>query len=132
MYSITNIIYGIPVQVQDYNNFYAEVEAALKEGEQYPRALEKMFSPEDFDLEEKEGVLRYYHGGSDIAPQAFGIEIGRFDECKYAIDLETLTLKASKETRDRYKQLFSALTEQEKYELSCFGKPRVFFLFSSS
>lgn len=83
MYSITNIMYGIPIEVHSFDDFYSEVEAELKEGESYPRALEKLFCAECFDLEPKEGVLRYYHGGADVEPRAFGIEIGRFDECNF-------------------------------------------------
>lgn len=132
MYSITNIIYGVPIEVSSFDDWYSEVEAELKENEKYPRALEKLFCAEDFDLEEKEGVLRYYHGGGDIDPRAFGIEIGSFDECNFSIDIKSLQLKASKEVKEKYKQLFNSLTEQEQYEVSVFGKPRVFFLFSSS
>lgn len=125
MYTIAQVIYGIPLDI-DFDYYYSEVEEEAEDSDQeYVRLLENHFE------NDTEGFLRYYSGSSENSPRAFGIEIDEFDECK-TVKVSELNLVASEEVKKKYQELFNALDEDTQEELKAFGEPEVFFLWSTS
>jgi len=94
MYTIGNIIYGIPLT------------------EELERALDKC------GIEEVECVdfNTYYSGHSDYTPGYLGVELKRFDECSGNILLSELDVDLSGSQRKEVEKLVNALPERiEEY-----------------
>lgn len=124
MYTIANVIYGVPVEI-DFDQYYRPVEKDLKAGETYEREFANCFE------NGQEGFLHYYSGSADMPPMAFGIELCRFDECE-TVDVAQLILKANEEIINEYNDNFSKQTEHVQAQLKQFGNPKVFILWSTS
>ncbi len=116
MYSIANIIYGIPL---NSNDSYSDTESSEE-------LSELAFSDED-------GFLRYYSGSADVDPLAFGIRIDEFDEACHHVDLSTLKLVPTDAELLEYNRLWNTLDIAIQEEITeNYGTPRVFFLWSTS
>ena len=115
MYSIGNIIYGVPLNRNQYN---------YKQPLIIERAIE----------DEIPGFLSYYNGGGGDIPSAFGIEIGEFDCCCHHTELTSLTLKPTVEQVAQFNTLLANkdISDKLRDAILQFGEPRVFFLWSSS
>jgi hypothetical protein len=111
-YAIGNIIYGIPLDLDEED------------------------LPEDHILREAvdgeyDGFLSYYSGSGDI-PAAFGVEIDSFDECCFSIDISSLRLAPTDAQLRQYERLLEHVDQEVKAELEKFGEPRTFILWSTS
>lgn len=100
MYSIAEVIYGVPLVQKLY---------------------EWVDQNEMWDAED-EGFLTYYHGGSDTTPGAFGIQIGGFDETcgwhpHYAPNETALKLSEIKTPTDYQKTQFQKLYDAQPPEV---------------
>lgn len=116
MYAIGTIIYGIPLN----SNSYGE---EIEKSEALQDALECQES----------GFLEYYHGGSDVTPQAFGIELDGFDECSHHFFLSDLQLEPTDAQRAEYEEKFMNLDPALQEEIRAIAEePRVFVLWSTS
>jgi len=113
MYTIVNVIYGVPVKFSD-NDTYNNSSLSYHFTFVHP------------------GFLEYYNGSGHITPRAFGILIDAFDECAYHTELSSIRLQPSEEQIEKYNQLFSSLGMDERADLIPFGKPRVFFLWTTT
>lgn len=108
--AILNVVYGIPL---------------------YKGGARINMSDELNDIVYADGFETLYSAYGE-EPCYFGINICSLEESGVN-ELECLRTVPTKEEMDKYEQMFSALTEEIKSELSslCPG-PRVFFLWSSS
>ena len=117
MYTIVNIIYGVPLN----SNKYPIVKM--------PVIVENAID------DELPGFLAYYNGGGECVPSAFGIELGKFDCCCHHTELSSLTLQPTVKQRKLFKKMLKDTTKisEKLYKaLLTFGEPQVFFLWSSS
>lgn len=125
MYSITNVIFGIPLNTP---------------GDGDPKtSAYRLPNPDKSDElelaladEQPEGFYSFYHGGSDIGPHAFGVLLGAFDECHHHLDVDKLTLKATPAQIAEFNQMLADLDDDLRKEVEAYGEPRTFLLFSTS
>jgi hypothetical protein len=115
MYAIAQVIYGIPLNSNNYfedNRQSADLDLALENADP--------------------GFLRYYSGGADVPPSAFGIELSSFDEACHHVDLSSLVLEPTDAQHSEFAHLLEALEPALREEVLSYGEPRVFFLWSTS
>lgn len=113
-YAIATIIYGLPLVSNDFED--------LNYSEELNEALEN----------DDAGFHRFYSGGSNVDPAAFGVILGEFDEgCAY-VDAHRLPLAPTPEQISEYVKLREPLSVALNEELDTYGEPRVFFLWSTS
>lgn len=129
MYSIINVIYGIPLgKSQGINerwmsNFRAKEDELL---------IEELL---ESSVDETIGWHLPYHGacsGANDRPVGFGIHLGEFDDARSSIDLEQIPKEVTQEHIQQFNELFAALPESHQTILKKYGSARVFFLFSTS
>ncbi len=114
-YAIFTPIYGIPL----INKSGKDSENILSE--EMSRLLES----------ETPGFIMEY--GSSESSIAFGIKIGKeFNECYNHVELSELVLMVNQKQTDKFDKLYNSLSEEIKEEMKVFGKPRIFYLCSSS
>ena len=121
MYSVGRVIYGLPLHFKPYTESVSE----------YMQKFREVYEHSD---EAPPGVLRYYHGGLDEFPLAFGIELAMFDETDYFLELgqTSFSLEVSPENQEKYQQYWQQLSPEMQEEFSAYGVPRLFILWTSS
>lgn len=114
MYTIATIIYGLPLHYSGWDDveYSDELDAAIQ-----------------WDTE---GFHQFYSGSAPQSPTAFGVLLGEFNECSPYVDIASLTILPSIEQVEKYNQLWDSLSEELKIELTTFGVPRSFILWSTS
>lgn len=115
MYAIPVVIFGLPL----HTNERKQVE--------HSEALESALETDDA------GFITYYSGGSDVAPQAFGVELCQFDEACHHVNVSTLVLKPNAKEKKTFNSLWASLSDELRKELTTnYGTPRVFILWTTS
>jgi len=116
MYAICNVIYGIPLNSNDYND-----------------EVEKSDTLQDLLYEEEPGFYEFYSGVGDESPQAFGVLLDTFDECAHHTFLNSLQLSPTDAQRAQYDELFNSLDPVLQQELRNIAQePCTFILWSTS
>lgn len=116
MYSIAQVIYGIPL-----HNPAGDTK--------YSTRLEEAIEDEEFP-----GFLVFYSGdGFDGDPVSFGVPLDEFDPCCSFIDISTLVLVPTQAQVAEYATLWNNLPASIQQEITKkFGSPRAHILWSTS
>lgn len=116
MYSIAQIIYGIPLVSNDDGapGQSEDLELAIEDGEP--------------------GFLSYYSGAAPETPAAFGIELGEFDEACAWIDMKDVNLSPTPQQTSQFELLWKSLKKSLQEEIEAkYGKDsKVFILWTTS
>lgn len=115
MYSVANSIYGLPLVANEGKSPF----------QKYPRLAEAVEM-------EVAGFLSFYSGSSDEKPQAFGLDIGGFDEACAFVNMADVPSAPTPEQIEAYQALFAAQTPELQADLRALGEPFVFILWSTS
>lgn len=117
-YAIVNVMYGVPLSHNQYPEERSElIQVAIEEA--------------DTDKDEA-GFHRFYSGGSDVTPAAFGIILGKFDEATHHTEMSEVLKEPTQEQLLKFQEALEALGPELYVSLSEYGKPRVFLLWSTS
>lgn len=126
MYTIANVVYGIPLHRNDEGEFSATMSSFDEDEDMWSTELAEAIDRED------PGFMVTYRGG-DTPSVAFGVKLGEFDEACHHTEVSTLTLTPSHEQMDEFNNLFNDLSDEVRAEINAkFGQPRVVFLWDAS
>jgi hypothetical protein len=132
-YAIFTIYYGVPISPDNRTKVAFDLS---RDDPDYQHITDEHDSDLDGLLEDKiEGVHGFeskYSGSAEVSPIAFGIKLGKFDECEHDIAVSTLKLEASADDKAKYQALYDGLEEEHRKVVDAFGPPHVFFLVSTS
>lgn len=137
-YTIAELIYGVPLMEEIDLPFPKENHLCFPhqhrkdlDGYPYQRRSEVLTDILDDRSNYKIGFLTYYTGNSSIKPGAFGIHLTQFEVDDLFSEFEAY-LQISDETRKEFNALFQALPQHLQQEVSAYGEPRLFFLWTTS
>ena len=115
MYAIANVIYGIPLMIENGD--------------------EESMSDEFFEAldEDEGGFMTFYSGSGDFIPRAFGVMLDQLDECCHHIFLDEVALAPTADQEAEYQALWARHSPETQAQLLAHGaEPRVFILWSTS
>lgn len=115
-YTIMTPVYGIPLRTN-----------TAKKIQLSDKLKELLYG----DNEEK-GFLCFYSGSGE-SPIALGVVVGKdLDECCNHIEVTSFVLTAPEDKIEKFNALYDKIDKDLQEEILQFGKPRVFYLVSSS
>lgn len=117
-YAIVNVMYGVPLSHNDWTEERSElIQHAIEDPTTEPNEV---------------GFHKFYSGGSDLEPAAFGVILGEFNEATHHTEMSEVIKEPTPEQIRRYSEVLAELDTPLRTDVESYGEPRVFLLWSTS